>query len=336
MTTPHGPDRRTFIGVGLGAFALAAVPAGRSLFGLRTRAARRSVPVMGTVAELVAVHPSEAHAHRALDAAIDALRRVDATMTRFRDDSDVGRVNSSAPGTAVTVSSETFRVVEEGIRWARLSDGAFDPALGRAAALWDPGRRTAPPEGAEVRRLAGGGLWRAVEVERGRSTPTIRLHDPRASLDLGGIAKGFGVDAAVRALEDYGVFRALVNAGGDLRAAGVAEDGEPWEVGVRDPEAPWAPGEPIRVVAILRVTDRAVATSGDYQQAFDHGGRRYHHLLDPVTGEPRWSGSRTLTVVAGECMAADAAATALFGARAGAAEKLLRASGTDAHIAHRG
>ncbi|NIR43920.1 MAG: FAD:protein FMN transferase, partial [Gemmatimonadetes bacterium] len=73
----------------------------------------------------------------------------------------------------------------------------------------------------------------------------------------------------------------LVNVGGDLYAMGVSDDGDPWQVGVRDPY------DPQRLAATLPVTDRAIATSGDYLQFFNHDGRRYHHLLDPVSGEPR-------------------------------------------------
>ncbi|MGD2067523.1 MAG: FAD:protein FMN transferase [Gemmatimonadota bacterium] len=326
MSETRGPDRRQFLGIGLGAFAVAALPGvirpGRSIV-------RRSVPVMGTVADLAVVTRDGRHGQRAIDAALAELRRVEALMTRFRDDSDVGRSNLEAARRAVPVSSETAGVVGEALRWARLSGGAFDPALGRATALWDVGRRHTPPADDAVHGLAGRQLWRAVEVDTDGSVPRLRFHDPDAALDLGGIAKGYGVDRAAAALREHGAFDALVNVGGDLRVMGLSEDRDLWAVGVRSPESP------DRMLTTLHLTDAAVATSGDYLQYFVHGGRRYHHLLDPRAAAPRTTGTRTLTVVAGTCIAADAAATTAFGLDPARAGGVVATAGRGARIAHR-
>ncbi|HEX9886299.1 MAG TPA: FAD:protein FMN transferase [Longimicrobiales bacterium] len=327
MTRSKLPDRRSFLALGLGTFAVAVVPS--PLRG-RARVVRRSVPVMGTVAELAVVHRHEGFAHRALDAAVDELRRVEGLMTRFRDDSDVGRANLLASGRAVAISSETADVLRESLVWAARSGGAFDPCLGRAVRLWDVEHRIAPPDDADVRRWAGLGLWRHLEVETGGTVPRVRFHDPAVSLDLGGIAKGYGVDAAARALRDQGVFHALVNVGGDLVALGHSEDGDPWEIGVRHP------ADPSRLAATLRLSDGAVATSGDYLRYFRHEGRRYHHLLDPTDGAPRSSRQHTLTAEAPTCLAADAAATAVFGMAPEACERVLAAAGREVRVAHRG
>jgi thiamine biosynthesis lipoprotein len=136
------------------------------------------------------------------------------------------------------------------------------------------------------------------------------------------------VDAAARALQDLGIFHALINVGGDLVALGVGEDEEPWRIGVRSPD------EPDSMIEILEVSDRAVATSGDYLQYFKHGGRRYHHLLDPVSAEPRRTAMRSLTVEAATCIEADAAATALFGAPAEVAQVVLERGARGARVAH--
>jgi len=125
--------------------------------------------------------------------------------------------------------------------------------------------------------------------------------------DLGGIAKGYGVDRAVGALRDKRIENGLVNVGGDLYALGVSEDGDPWRVGVRSAQ------DPTRLATTLTLSDRAVATSGDYEQFFRHRGEHYHHLLDPATGAPRKTRAHSLTVTAATCMTADAAATARFG-----------------------
>ena len=319
---PRGLDRRTFVSIGLGAFVVAALPLAAHR---RHRLVRRSVPVMGTVAELAVAGADERHAQVAIDAAIAALRDVERTMTRFAATSDVGRANLGAFAAPVAVSAATVRVVEEALAWADATGGAFDPALGGAVELWDVGNRHEPPPSPSVGRLAGRGLWRAVEADL--RAALLRLHDRDARLDLGGIAKGWGVDRAVDALRDHGIRNALVNVGGDLYALGTSAGGDPWQVGVQDPDDSRA------VIASVALSDEAVATSGTYQQFFRHRGSRYHHLLDPVTAAPRLTSTRSLTVCAGSCLQADAAATALFGMPADAAARILARRAPGARIA---
>lgn len=320
------PSRREFVGLGIGAFVAAVAP---PMLGGRRRLVRRTVPAMGTLVEVAVPTGDPDGAQRAIAAALDEVRWVDRTMTRFDRASDVGRANAAVPGRPVRVEAATGRVLEAGLRWARETGGRFDPCLGGAVAAWDVDRRHEPLEAIEVRRWAGQGLWRSLEVDaRPGRDARVRLHRPEASIDLGGIAKGYAVDRAVEALRRQGVRDGLVSAGGDLYALGVSEDGDPWEVGVRDP------ADPSRYLRVLRLSDRAVATSGDYEAGFDHGGRRYHHLLDPSTGEPRRSPIHTLTVAAPSCMTADAAATAAFGATPSEALRLLRVAAPETDIVH--
>lgn len=319
------PSRREFLNLGIGAFVVAAVPwAARR----RETLVRRTIPVMGTVAEVAVVHRDERYAQAAIDAAFAELQSVERVMTRFRSDSDVGRANLGAAAGPVVVSAATFAVLGEALRWAEVSDGLFDPALARAVALWDVGHRQAPPAADAVRRMAGLGLYRHLELGRRGSDPVVLFHEREMGIDLGGIAKGYAVDRAVEALRGWGITNALVNAGGDLYALGCSPEGDPWQVGVQ------SPSDPTQLAATLRLEDQAVATSGDYQQYFDHGGRRYHHLLDPRTGEPRRTRSHSLTVAANSCMAADAAATAAFGCASADAARILAAAAPGAHIIH--
>jgi thiamine biosynthesis lipoprotein len=302
------PSRRGLLALGAGAFVVAAVPF--TLRG-RRRLVRRRVPLMGTLADLAVVHEDERLAHAALDAALDELRAVEATMSRFLPSSDVGRANRQAAQAPVAVSRPTADVLGAALRWADHTDGAFDPCLGRAVGLWDVVHRKAPPPAPRVKALAGRRLYRALELEEWRGQPVVRFRDADIALDLGGIAKGFGVDRAVAALRDRGIRNGLVNVGGDLYALGVSEDDDPWRVGVRSAE------DPTRLATTLTLTDMAVATSGDYEQFFRYRGEHYHHLLDPATGAPRKTRARSLTVTAATCMTADAAATARFGSRDG-------------------
>lgn len=322
---PSFPSRREFVALGLGAFVVATLPAA-----LRRRRAlvRRTIPVMGTFAEFAVLHRDERYAQSAIDAAIAELRRVDRTMTWFSDESDVGRANAAAARGPVVVTKQTAEVLEESLLWAEASDGAFDPCLGKAMALWDVAHRQVPPAVARVKSLAGRRLYRALELGSWRGEPVVVFRDPDVELDLGGIAKGYGVDLAAEALRSYGILNGLVNVGGDLYALGHSEDGDPWKIGVRDPE------DPNGIVATVEASDRAVATSGDYLQYFDYHGRRYHHMLDPRTGEPKCSDIRSVTVMAERCMTADAAGTTTFGMPRAEADRLLDRRSPPARIVH--
>lgn len=328
MRTDSGrPSRREFIALGVGAFVVASMP---GVVRPKRRLVRRAVPVMGTIAEIGVVHRDERYAQGAIDAAIAELRAVDRTMTRFNDLSDVGRANLGAAVGPVPVSDATAEVVATSLVWAAASGGAFDPTLARAVELWDVGRRVAPPTAAELRRVAGGPLYRELEVGERGGRPVVVYHDPAVALDLGGIAKGYGVDRAVAALREWGVTDALVNVGGDLYALGGSEDGDAWEVGIRDPD------DAGKLATTFRIRDRAVATSGDYQQYFEHEGRRYHHLLDGRTGAPRRTPVRSVTVAADRCMMADAAGTAVFGESGRAARRLIATVDPSAELLHTG
>jgi thiamine biosynthesis lipoprotein len=155
-------SRRRFLSLGVGAFVVLTLPASLRRM---TRQARRSVPVMGTIADLVVVDSDAAKAQEAIDAAIHELRWVERTMSHFTADSDVGRANLSAGTGPVVVTAATATVLEEALRWAEASDGRFDPCLGRATALWDVRERLIPPSTSETGRFAGEGLYRELEVD---------------------------------------------------------------------------------------------------------------------------------------------------------------------------
>jgi FAD:protein FMN transferase len=296
--------RREFVGLGLGAFVVAAIPlATRRPVGV----VRRTMPVMGTIAQFAVVHRDPQQAHAAIDAAMDELLWVEHTMTRFTDTSDIGRANLCAAREVVVVMPETAHVTSEALRWAAALDGRYDPAVGAVCNLWDVKRRHEPPPADRVAELAGRRFHRAVEVGTYHGGSVLRYHDEEARLDLGSIAKGYGVDRAVIALRRHGIDKAIVVAGGDLYALGTAPDGDPWSIGIQSPTDERA------IVGTLRLANRAVATSGTYRQFFRYRGRKYHHIMDPATAQPRVTEMQSLSIVADAVMHADAATTALFG-----------------------
>lgn len=316
------PSRRDVLFFGIGGL-MAAVPLARRR---PLSLVRRNVPVMGTIAEFAVAHSDLDAAQRAIEAGILALRDVDRTMSRFTLMSDVGRANLQAARVPTPISSATAKVLEASLRWARSTDGVFDPCLGRAIQLWDVGHRHEPPPPGQVKRVANRHLYRALEVGTFQGAPAVLFHEEDVKVDLGAIAKGYGVDRAIAALRDHGVENALVGAGGDLYAMGRSPAGDPWHVGIQSPD------RPDELAGSLYLEDQAVATSGDYQQFFEYQHRRYHHLLDPQTGEPRRTVRRSVSVIADTCMDADAGATVAFVADSSNAGALLASHG--ARIAH--
>lgn len=301
--TPAGLTRRGFVSLGIGALVVGSFPLA---LWRRRQVARRSMPVMGTIADVVVLHRSTTIAQAAIDAALAELRRVERLMTRFSTESDIGRANRASIAAPIVVSPDTALVVGEALRWAGASNGAYDPAVGTAVELWDVTNRQEPPEAARVAALAGRHLYHAIEVGSFRGEAVLVRRDADARFDLGGIAKGYGVDRAIAVLREWGITGAVVDVGGDLYALG-GPDGDGWRVGIQSPDSA------TEVARVFSLCDGAVATSGTYAQFFRHRERRYHHLLDPKTAAPRSTSVRSFTVHADSCMHADVAATACFG-----------------------
>lgn len=319
----HGVGRREFLVLGVGAFVVASSP----LVGRRSpRVVRRTLPIMGTLAEVTVVHGDDRVAQRAIDAAFAALTRVDATMSRYRPDSDVGRANRFAARVPVTIAPATYTVLESALRWASASDGAFDPAIGRVTELWDVQHAHEPPPDRAVRALAARRFYRHVQLGAERGAPSVYFTDPDIHLDLGAIAKGYGVDRAADAMRQSGVAHALVNVGGEIVALGEAPDGNPWRVGIQ------APDDSRALLGTVEVSDRAIATSGDYEQFFRYRGVRYHHLMDPEIAAPRRTTEHSVTVEAASCMDADAATTAVFGMSGEQSRRVLAVRAADARV----
>jgi thiamine biosynthesis lipoprotein len=208
----------------------------------------------------------------AADDAFAAVAAVDGEMAR-RPGTALDRLNRAGGG---TVSEALGRVVSAALEWARRSRGTFDPTVAPLLDLWDVGAAPHPPPSPQALRRALARVgWQRVHLD-----PASRRIDlGGTALDLGGIAKGFALDAAARALRARGLKDFLIDAGGDVLVAG-SKGGRPWRVGIQDPSDP---GSLLRVV---EPRDGVLLTSGDYQRAFEWKGVRYHHLLDPRTGLP--------------------------------------------------
>ena len=239
-----------------------------------------------------------------------ALALVVRQMSNWEADSDVSRFNRAEAGTWYALPPEFFAVLRCALGWAQGSGGAWDPTVGPLVDLWGFGPRADPLADRAARVPAAEALARArARVGHGRialrPAERLALQPGGAHVDLSGIAKGYSVDLVVDALRALGLSDFLVEVGGELRACGQRPDGQPWRVAVASTAQPEA------APRALALRDMAIATSGDHWHAFDQGGRRYSHTIDPRTGEPVAHGLTSVTVLHAECMQADALATVL-------------------------
>lgn len=246
----------------------------------------------------------EAAIGAALFAAVD---RVDQQMSTWKPDSDLSRLNALPEQQWLTLPEELMTVLAAALHIGQQSRGAFDIGVGELVNAWGfgPGgsQVETPPIDAIKQRPhhpALGGL----EIDRSGSR--VRKSLP-VTLDLSGIAKGYGVDALAKCLDSFGITRYLVGIDGEMRAKGLKPDGQAWAVAIE---------KPVRhvreVMGVMELTDAAIATSGDYRHWVERQGEAYSHTMNPLNSQPVRNRLAAVTVVMPSCMLADAWATALL------------------------
>ena len=256
-----------------------------------------------------------------LQKAIDErLAAINASMSTFQPDSEISRFNRlQGDNTPFPVSADFQAVIKVSRELFHITDGAWDGTLDPLIDLWGFGRTKRPedrvPSAQDIQALLPRvGFQQIVMDAEGRLSKT----HASVSLDLASVAKGYGVDAVAALIRERGFTDYLVEIGGEVYAAGVRPDGQPWRIGINkpDPEAPFD-----QVYRVVQLQDQAFATSGDYRNYFDIDGHRYAHILDPRTGYPVSNGVVSVSVTAETCALADGLATAIevMGAPAGIA-----------------
>ena len=247
-------------------------------------------PAMGTIVSVLALDSSGARAEAGVEAAFAEMKRLVWIFDRHDPRGVLSYLN--AAGRLRGAPPELLQVVDRAASWHRATLGAFDITVQPLVDLYRAARGVpTPAERAEAAELVG--------MDKLRRTGERLFFDRSGmGLTLDGIAKGYIVDGMAAALLRRGIRRFLINAGGDIRASGGKEQGVPWTIGVRDPS------DPDRLHDVLSVDEGAVATSGSCEKTFQH-------LIDGGIGEASVR-SRSVTVISGSAMDADAAATALY------------------------
>jgi thiamine biosynthesis lipoprotein len=263
--------------------------------------------IMGTSCRLLVVERRSARsgARAALSAGETALRDVERRMSSWIGSSELSRFNSGAATTVHPLTPPTLAVLRSGQALFRASDGAFDITCRPLIQLWRrAGKRNALPRPAELTAARAASRWSDITLSKGGASKKRKS----ARADLGGIAKGYGIDRAIEALRKAGAAGGLVDVGGDLRVFGLPPRGAAWEVAIRDPFAPSR--AEAKLIGSLAITKGAVCTSGNYARFATIEGQRYSHILDPRSGRPA-SAVPSVTVVGPDAMRTDGWATAL-------------------------
>jgi thiamine biosynthesis lipoprotein len=236
----------------------------------------------------------------------DRFREIEGRMSVTLPGTELDRINANAGIAPVAVHADAFEVIELAVRYAELSGGAFDPAIGPLVSLWGIGGdepRLPSPE--EIDALLPLVNWRDVALDR--EGPTVFLKHPGMALDLGAIAKGYAADEAAEILQKNRIKRAIIDLGGNILVYGEKRDRSPWRVGVQNPlDSRGA------YIGVLEIRDQTVVTSGVYERFFEADGVRYHHILSPADGYPVRNGLLSVTIVTRRSADADALSTAVF------------------------
>lgn len=308
FTCVNGSRRRApaslFLGVVLAMLSACAEPPPETL--------RLTGATMGTRYNITWLSGSDQPTPEAVHLGVEAvLEDVNASMSTWRDDSEITRFNNGPAEEWFDLSQDFADVFEMARTVSEASAGAYDVTVAPLVDLWGFGAADlgvditddVPTADAIAAALASVGQQR-LEFERAR--PALRKPVDEMSVDFSSIAKGFGVDRVADWLEEQGIDRYLVEIGGEIRVAGLNPRNEPWRIAVERPQA----GERSAQVAVT-LHNAAVATSGDYRNFFEVDGVRYSHTIDPRTGAPVRHDLVSVTVIHESATMADAWATAL-------------------------
>jgi len=228
---------------------------------------------MDTFVEISCYASNEREAREAISQAFKEITRIEKLLSRFYEESDISKINRAAGGKSVKISAETFGLIRRSVHYGEITGNTFDITA-------EAGKRTSPDN-----------------IILDEADSSVKFFEKDTSIDLGGVAKGYAADRAKRTLLYHGIEKALINIGGNIYALGAPPGKDAWNIGIRDPQ------NKNRIIYKLRLKDKAVSTSGNYE--------RPSHIINPASGEPVET-PISVTVVAGSAEVVDALSTAVF------------------------
>ena len=242
----------------------------------------------------------------ALEEAFKRAKNIENIMSAKLSDSELTKVNENAYEKEVKISEDLYFIIEKALYYSNLTEGAFDPTIGKLIDLWGIGTENERiPEKEEIDLLKGKKNYKNVVINKENST--IRFLDKDIKLDLGAIAKGYAADEMKKIIcEKYKIKKGILNLGGNVMAIGSKNENEKWKVGITNPL------NIEDVLAVVKVEEKTVVTSGNYERYFIKDNVRYHHILNPDTGYPAEEGVISTTIITKNSIDADALSTATY------------------------
>lgn len=260
---------------------------------------------MGNRFEISVVSNDELWAKERIQDAILEIRRIEKLLTTFSNDSETNLINDNAGIQPVIVSREVFDIIQRSKKISELTGGAFDITYGSIdKRLWNfDSEMTSLPDPVTAKEMV-----RLIDYKKiilNEEDCSVYLAEAGMRIGFGGIGKGYAADMAKAVLQRNGVKSGIVNAAGDLIAWGSQPDGQPWTAGIADPNANSRP------FSLLKISNSAIATSGNYEKYVIIGGEKYSHTIDPKSGFPV-KGIKSVTVISPIAEFSDAMATPIM------------------------
>ena len=258
--------------------------------------------MMGTFFE-IKVNGENSAAH--VNAALAKIREIDGMIDYYDDKSELSSINNMAGISPVSISHDTYDVIDKALRFSRRSGGSFDLTMGPLVDIWSGAFRdhNQIPAGNEL--VYAQHLVNYGNVAMNPQNETVKLMYPGMKIDLEDVCRGYAISKARAILVDKGVKSAVISAGPSMAVIG-DNKGKPWKVGIKDPRHP---DELVGVITLQ--AGQAVSTAGDYETYFEVGGKRYHKILDPATGMPG-DQCRAVTIISDDAAEADMLSKAVF------------------------
>jgi len=267
---------------------------------------------MGNNFTITVVAQNEKTGNENINMAIEEIRRIEKLLTTYKEDSQTNLINNNAGIKAVKVDLEVFNLIERCIGISRITQGAFDISYGSIdKSLWNFDKTmTRLPDAETALKMVHLINYRNIILDK--ENTTVFLKEKGMRIGFGGIGKGYAAEMAKQVLLNHNVQSGIINASGDLSAWGLQPNGKKWTIGVADPNSPNA------AFSYMEISNKAVATSGNYEKFVTINGKKYSHTIDPKTGLPI-TGIKSVTIIASNAEFADAMATpiAVMGIKAG-------------------
>ena len=263
---------------------------------------KKNIRLMGNQFEFTLIDENENNANETFEIAIQEIKRIETLLTTFSDTSITYKINENAGVTPVVVDDEVFQLIKRCQFISKITQGAFDISYGSLdKRFWNFDlNMTSLPDPKVAKKAVE--LINYENILLDETHKTVFLKNKGMRIGFGGIGKGYAAEMAKKKLIENNVLNGIVNASGDLTAWGFQENGEAWTIGVADPN------QRKSIFSTFKITNKAVATSGNYEKFITINNKRYSHTIDPKTGYPI-SGIKSVTILAENAEIADALAT---------------------------